>query len=62
MNDNDGVSNNVNDSTDEITVIAETKTQIIEATQNTDVFYRYPEDVVDLGENCTTELKKNSCD
>ena len=32
MNDNDGVSNNANDSTNNITIIAETQTQIVEAT------------------------------
>ena len=62
MNDNDGVSNNVNDSTNEIIIIAETQTQIVEATQNTDVLYGYPEapteDLADLGEICTTKLKK----
>ena len=58
VNDNDGGSNNVNDSTDEITIIAETQTQIVEATQNTDVFYGHPKDVVVLGENRTTELEK----
>ena len=64
MNDNDGVSNNANGtgSTNNITIIAETQTQtqIVEATQNTDMFYGHPvaptEDVVDLGEICTTEL------
>ena len=29
MNDNDGVSNNANDSTNNITIIAETQTQIV---------------------------------
>ena len=60
--DNDGVSNNVNSSTDDITIIAETQTQIVEATQYQDVTCGYPkaptEDVVDLGEVATTELKK----
>ena len=62
MNDNDGVYNNVNDSTDDITIIVETQTQVLEAIQNTDVFYGHPvaptEDVVDLEEIPTTELKK----
>ena len=62
MNDNDGVSNNVNDSSDDIKIIAETQTQVVEATQNTDVFYGDPEahteDVVDLEEIPITELKK----
>ena len=61
MNDNADVSNSVN-STDEITVIAETQTQIVEATQNTDVFYGYPEapteDVADLVQTHATELEK----
>ena len=62
MNVNDGVSNNVNDSTINITIIAETQTQIVEATENTDVFYGHPvaptEDVVDLKEILTTKLTK----
>ena len=37
MIDNDGVSNNVNDSTDDITIIAETQTQVVESTQNTEI-------------------------
>ena len=41
INDNDGVSNNVNDSTDDITIIAETQTQVVEATQNHDQAYGY---------------------
>ena len=43
MNDNDGDSINVNDSTDDVKIIAETQTQVVEATQNTDVFYGDPE-------------------
>ena len=43
INDNDGVSNFVNDSTDDIRIIAETQTQIVEATQNPDVVYGSPE-------------------
>ncbi len=60
-NDNDGVSNNVT-STDDITIIAETQTQIVEATQNPDVACGAPkaqtEDVVDLGKITTAELQK----
>ena len=62
INDNDGVSNNVNDSTDDITIIAESQTQVDEATQNSDKAYVYSEapteDVVYLGEITTTKLEK----
>lgn len=42
MNDNGGVSTNVNDSTADVTIIAETQTQIVKATQSPDVAYGAP--------------------